>query len=203
MAPDHPWVDEHPDYFVHGSEADLARSPQNYCRVTTKNGPLVLAYGRDPYFDGWPDTLQLNYGNPAIAASDDRRAGANRRPMRRRALRHGHARPARSVRTDLGHPGRALLAEGDRVGAAQASRLPVHGRGLLGHGMDAAAAGLRLHLRQAPVRPACASSTPAPCASISARTWTIRTSWRAFWRTTTSRGRQRRLRPQSTRRPRS
>jgi hypothetical protein len=24
----------------------------------------VLAYGRDPYFEGWPDTLQLNYGNP-------------------------------------------------------------------------------------------------------------------------------------------
>ena len=48
MAPDHPWVDEHPDYFVHGSESDLARAPQNYCRVQTKNGPLVLAYGRDP-----------------------------------------------------------------------------------------------------------------------------------------------------------
>jgi len=28
MAPDHPWVDEHPEYFVHGSEADLVRSPQ-------------------------------------------------------------------------------------------------------------------------------------------------------------------------------
>jgi hypothetical protein len=26
----------------------------------------VLAYGRDPYFDGWPDTLQLNYGNVAL-----------------------------------------------------------------------------------------------------------------------------------------
>jgi hypothetical protein len=26
----------------------------------------VLAYGRDPYFDGWPDTLQLNYGNPDL-----------------------------------------------------------------------------------------------------------------------------------------
>ena len=66
MAPDHPWVDEHPDYFVHGSESDLSRAPQNYCRVQTKNGPLVLAYGRDPYFDGWPDTLQLDYGNPDL-----------------------------------------------------------------------------------------------------------------------------------------
>ena len=66
MAPDHPWIDEHPEYFIRGSEADLARSPQNYCRVQTKNGPLLLAYGRDPYFDGWPDTLQLNYGNPQL-----------------------------------------------------------------------------------------------------------------------------------------
>ena len=66
MALDHPWVDEHPDYFVHGSEADLARAPQNYCHVQTKSGPLLLAYGRDPYFDGWPDTLQLNYGNPEL-----------------------------------------------------------------------------------------------------------------------------------------
>jgi Alpha amylase, catalytic domain len=66
MAPDHPWIDEHPDYFVHGSEADLAGSPRNYCRVQTKKGPLVLAYGRDPYFEGWPDTLQLNYGNPDL-----------------------------------------------------------------------------------------------------------------------------------------
>ncbi|AXA44267.1 alpha-amylase family glycosyl hydrolase [Rhizobium leguminosarum] len=66
MAPDHPWIDEHPDYFVHGSEDDLALEPRNYCRVQTKNGPAVLAYGRDPYFDGWPDTLQLNYGSPEL-----------------------------------------------------------------------------------------------------------------------------------------
>jgi glycosidase len=66
MAPDHPWVEEHPDYFIHGSDADLARAPKNYCRIPTTHGPLVLAYGRDPYFEGWPDTLQLNYGNPAL-----------------------------------------------------------------------------------------------------------------------------------------
>jgi Alpha amylase, catalytic domain len=66
MAPEHPWIDEHPDYFVHGSENDLERAPRNYHRVQTKNGRLVLAYGRDPYFEGWPDTLQLNYGNPDL-----------------------------------------------------------------------------------------------------------------------------------------
>jgi hypothetical protein len=66
MAPDHDWINAHPDYFVRGSEADLARSPRNYCRVQTANGPLILAHGRDPYFDGWPDTLQLDYGNPEL-----------------------------------------------------------------------------------------------------------------------------------------
>jgi glycosidase len=65
MAPDHPWAEQHPDYFVHGSDDDLARAPQNYRRYETSQGSVVLAYGRDPYFDGWPDTLQLNYGNPA------------------------------------------------------------------------------------------------------------------------------------------
>ena len=66
MAPDHPWVAEHPDFFVSGTEEQLAAQPQNYCRVGAGPGARVLAYGRDPYFDGWPDTLQLNYGNPAL-----------------------------------------------------------------------------------------------------------------------------------------
>jgi hypothetical protein len=34
--------------------------------MQSKTGSQVFAYGRDPYFDGWPDTLQLNYGNPAV-----------------------------------------------------------------------------------------------------------------------------------------
>jgi glycosidase len=66
MAPDHPWVEQHPDYFVGGSEVDLARAPQNYFQVATRSGTRLFAHGRDPYFDGWPDTIQLNYGNPAL-----------------------------------------------------------------------------------------------------------------------------------------
>jgi hypothetical protein len=66
MAPDHPWVSEHPRFFVPGTEEQLAAQPQNYCRVGTGPGARILAYGRDPYFDGWPDTLQLNYGNPDL-----------------------------------------------------------------------------------------------------------------------------------------
>lgn len=66
MAPDHLWVDQHPDYFVSGTEDDLIRSPQNYFQQTTKGSPKVFARGRDPYFPGWPDTIQLNYGNPDL-----------------------------------------------------------------------------------------------------------------------------------------
>ena len=64
-ALDHPWVEEHPEYYVPGTALDLARAPQNYTWVKRRQGDLLLAYGRDPYFSGWPDTLQLNYGNPA------------------------------------------------------------------------------------------------------------------------------------------
>jgi hypothetical protein len=64
-ALDHPWVDGHPEYYVSGTELDLARAPQNYARVGSIHGDLLLAHGRDPYFPGWPDTLQLDYGNEA------------------------------------------------------------------------------------------------------------------------------------------
>ena len=66
MAPDHPWVEERSEYFIPGTEMDLARAPKNYTWARRQRGDLLLAYGRDPYFDGWPDTLQLNYGNPAL-----------------------------------------------------------------------------------------------------------------------------------------
>jgi hypothetical protein len=68
-APDHPWVQEHPEYYVSGSEEQLAGQPQNYIKLDLPQGPTILAFGRDPYFDGWPDTLQLNYGNPAFQAA--------------------------------------------------------------------------------------------------------------------------------------
>lgn len=63
---DHPWVENHPDYYVPGTEQDLARAPQNYTWVERKGGAILLAHGRDPYFPGWPDTLQLNYAEPAV-----------------------------------------------------------------------------------------------------------------------------------------
>ena len=57
VSPDHRWLREHSEYFIQGSAADLAREPENWVRLDGR----VLAHGRDPYFPGWPDTLQLNY----------------------------------------------------------------------------------------------------------------------------------------------
>ena len=68
-ALDHRWAHEHPSFYVHGSEEDLAREPHNYRRVETAVGPRVLAHGRDPYFPGWPDTLQVNYRHPRLRAA--------------------------------------------------------------------------------------------------------------------------------------
>jgi hypothetical protein len=63
-ALDHPWVEEHPEYYLSGTEDDLARAPENYVRIKGANAERILAHGRDPNFPGWPDTLQLNYGHP-------------------------------------------------------------------------------------------------------------------------------------------
>ena len=62
-APDHPWVRQYPEYYVQGTEADIAQAPYNYLRAEKGR---IFAYGRDPYFPGWTDTLQLNYGNPKL-----------------------------------------------------------------------------------------------------------------------------------------
>ena len=56
VAPDHPWVREHPEYFVHGSVDDLAHDPSSFVDVDG----IVFALGRDPYFAAWPEVLQLD-----------------------------------------------------------------------------------------------------------------------------------------------
>jgi glycosidase len=61
MAIDHPWVAEHPERLVQGDDARLAGEPQNYFRAGAGGRARVFAHGRDPYFPGWPDTVQLDY----------------------------------------------------------------------------------------------------------------------------------------------
>jgi hypothetical protein len=62
VAPDHPWVSEHPEYFVHGNSADCKNDPPSHIDL----GGTVFACGRDPYFPAWPDVLQLNAFEPGL-----------------------------------------------------------------------------------------------------------------------------------------
>ncbi len=56
VAPDNPWVFEHPEYFIRGEADDLRREPGFFFEA----GGNVFACGRDPYFPAWQDVLQLN-----------------------------------------------------------------------------------------------------------------------------------------------
>jgi Alpha amylase, catalytic domain len=56
VAPDHPWVTEHPEYFIRGSNEDARNNPESYLEVQGS----VCACGKDPYFPAWSDVLQLN-----------------------------------------------------------------------------------------------------------------------------------------------
>ena len=56
VAPDHPWVAEHPEYFIQGNADDARNNPSSYIEISGK----VFACGRDPFFPAWPDVLQLN-----------------------------------------------------------------------------------------------------------------------------------------------
>ena len=65
VAPDHPWVVDHPDFFIQGNARDLTRDPASFIAV---NG-TVFACGRDPFFPAWPDVLQLNAFNMGLRAA--------------------------------------------------------------------------------------------------------------------------------------
>jgi glycosidase len=62
VAPDHPWVSEHPEYFVQGSADDARNDPASFLQV----GGRTYACGRDPYFPAWSDVLQLNAFQPGL-----------------------------------------------------------------------------------------------------------------------------------------
>jgi hypothetical protein len=62
VAPDHPWVADHPEYFIRGTADDLCNDPSSYA---VAHG-TIYARGRDPYFPAWPDVLQLNAFKPGL-----------------------------------------------------------------------------------------------------------------------------------------
>jgi hypothetical protein len=62
VAPDHPWVGQHPEYFVQGKADDARDDPTSFLEA----GGVVFARGRDPCFPAWPDVLQLNAFQPGL-----------------------------------------------------------------------------------------------------------------------------------------
>ena len=73
-ALDHPWATSHPDYYVGGSEEQLAAAPQNFIRLGSGGGSRIFAHGRDPYFDGWPHMLELKSTGAVQSRRDQSRA---------------------------------------------------------------------------------------------------------------------------------
>lgn len=59
---DHPWLIEHPEYFIQGDEHRLRQQGDSY----VQEGGRVFAHGRDPNFAPWRHTVQLDYSNPAV-----------------------------------------------------------------------------------------------------------------------------------------
>src|ERR1051325_556035 len=57
LAIDHRWITEAPQRLLQGDEHAIASAPQNWFRRDNR----IFAYGRDPYFDGWSDTVQIDY----------------------------------------------------------------------------------------------------------------------------------------------
>lgn len=62
VAPDHPWVSRHPEYFVQGTRDDLKNDPASFI----ERGGKVFARGKDPFSPAWPDVLQLNVFQPGL-----------------------------------------------------------------------------------------------------------------------------------------
>jgi hypothetical protein len=62
VAPDHPWVLDHSEYFLQGSGEEARNNPSAYIEVEGR----IYACGRDPNFPAWPDVLQLNAFSPGL-----------------------------------------------------------------------------------------------------------------------------------------
>jgi hypothetical protein len=63
---DHPWVLEHPEFFIQGRDLDAEGSPEAFWSAP---GGLWLAVGAGPGAGPWRDTLQLNHRHSGLRAA--------------------------------------------------------------------------------------------------------------------------------------
>jgi hypothetical protein len=64
MAVDSPLIEAHPEFVIHSNPALRNESPHDYFDHRAGR----LAHGKDPYFAGWTDTVQLDYAHPGLRA---------------------------------------------------------------------------------------------------------------------------------------
>ncbi len=65
VAPDHAWVESHPEFLIRGTRGDLERAPEEF--IETHGN--VIANGRDPYFPPWRDVVQVNAFDAGLRAA--------------------------------------------------------------------------------------------------------------------------------------
>ena len=68
-ARDNPWVHDHPEFYVQGSQQDFQNNPSLFFQANTAQGPRYIALAKDPYFPPWTDVAQLNHFQPEMRAA--------------------------------------------------------------------------------------------------------------------------------------
>jgi hypothetical protein len=68
-ALDHPWMREHPEFYVQAGQQDFELNPSLYYQLKTPQGMRYIALAKDPYFPPWIDVAQLNHFNPGTRAA--------------------------------------------------------------------------------------------------------------------------------------
>ena len=63
VATDHPWLFQHPEYFIHGTPAEAKAESDTWFRREILGKLRLYAHGKDPFFPAWSDTAQLNYNS--------------------------------------------------------------------------------------------------------------------------------------------
>lgn len=62
LALDHPAALTHPEYFIEGNPEDAKKNPGLFFQTA---GGRLLAHGKDPFFDAWSDSVQINFFSEA------------------------------------------------------------------------------------------------------------------------------------------
>ncbi len=68
-ARDHPWVRQHPEWYMQHDPAGGPAGFQDGFLAQTQVGERFIAFGRDPMYPGWSDTAQVNIRSRSARAA--------------------------------------------------------------------------------------------------------------------------------------